>query len=48
MSPTWDLQTNEDVLKAMNCHFHPNASDCREMMGMLRKKGYTFTDGALL
>ena len=47
-SHAWDNETNVDVLKVMNNYYHPNAEDCRKMIGALREKGYEFSDNALL
>ncbi|KAK1832735.1 hypothetical protein QBC39DRAFT_433035 [Podospora conica] len=47
-SKTWDAESNLDVLKVLNNYYHPNAADCKAMIGALHAKGYTYSDGALL
>ncbi|KAK3392626.1 hypothetical protein B0T20DRAFT_456081 [Sordaria brevicollis] len=44
----WDHKTHEDILLAMVEHFRPAVPDCKEITKILRSKGYTFTDSALL
>ncbi|KAK0740661.1 hypothetical protein B0T18DRAFT_431933 [Schizothecium vesticola] len=48
MRYTWDVETNEALLRVMNNHYHPNAADCKAMIGQLNAKGYAFSDSALL
>lgn len=47
-SKTWDVDTNEAVLRVMNLYYHPNAADCKAMIGLLHARGFSFSDSALL
>ncbi|KAK5660845.1 hypothetical protein OQA88_12216 [Cercophora sp. LCS_1] len=45
---TWDPETQVELLKAMNLHYHPNMEDCKQLAVVMHAKGYKMSDGAIL
>ncbi|KAK4101004.1 hypothetical protein N658DRAFT_507321 [Parathielavia hyrcaniae] len=45
---TWDAETHEDVLVALIEHMKPAGGDWTTIVASLHRKGYTFTEGALV
>lgn len=44
----WDAETHEDILVALIEHMRPVGSDWAAVTATLRRKGYTFSEGALV
>ncbi|KAK4120804.1 hypothetical protein N657DRAFT_550697, partial [Parathielavia appendiculata] len=44
----WDAETHEDVLLALIEHMKPTGGNWTAIVASLHRKGYTFTEGALV
>ncbi|KAK4133008.1 hypothetical protein BT67DRAFT_364566, partial [Trichocladium antarcticum] len=44
----WDAETHEAVLVALVDRMKPSSNDWAAVVALLRPKGYTFSDGALM